>query len=131
MASSDHFSVVLESVNYYSDKTLGGFYGAAGAKGKVVTGSLEFVSKEGIYAVDYLPFLAGEHRLNVTFQAGRNIYDASASLRVKRNVFSGFSKRENSLRKRNLRFRRFHEDMPYYDQAQPTSNMNTFPTHYP
>lgn len=71
--SSDHFSVVLEAIdydtNYANDgETLGGAYGAVGSGGRVVSGTLEFLEEGGVFMVEYVPFVAGTHLLNVTFQ---------------------------------------------------------------
>ncbi|CAM9146088.1 unnamed protein product, partial [Ectocarpus sp. 8 AP-2014] len=72
VAPSDHFSVVLEAISYdydeYGSATLGGVYGAAGSGGTVVTGKLEFDAENGVFLVEYVPFVAGTHLLNVTFQ---------------------------------------------------------------
>lgn len=71
MASSDHFSVVLEAIddaNSDGDSTLDGVYGAAGSGGTVVTGTLEFDAESGMFLAEYVPFVAGTHLLNVTFQ---------------------------------------------------------------
>lgn len=68
MAESDLFSVVLEAVDYDNDDTLGGVHGSAGSGGKVVTGTVELVREEGVLAAEYVPFVAGTHLLNVTFQ---------------------------------------------------------------
>lgn len=72
VAPSDHFSVVLEAISYNNDDdgstTLGGVYGAAGSGGTVVTGKLEFDAENGVFLVEYVPFVAGTHLLNVTFQ---------------------------------------------------------------
>lgn len=67
--ASDRFSVVLGAVDYDSGNgILGGVYGAAGSGGKVVTGTLEFIPEYGVFIAEYLPFMAGTHLLNVTFQ---------------------------------------------------------------
>lgn len=76
VAPSDHFSVVLEAVSYDDDDgstTLGGVYGAAGSGGTVVTGKLEFDAENGVFLVEYVPFVAGTHLLNVTFQVNCDI----------------------------------------------------------
>lgn len=67
--ASDRFSVVLEAVDYDTDNDiLGGVYGSAGSGGKVVTGTMEFLPEYGVLIAEYLPFMAGTHLLNVTFQ---------------------------------------------------------------
>ncbi|CAM9996213.1 unnamed protein product, partial [Ectocarpus sp. 12 AP-2014] len=72
VAPSDHFSVVLEAITYDyvedGSTTLGGVHGAAGSGGTVVTGNLEFDAENGVFLVEYVPFVAGTHLLNVTFQ---------------------------------------------------------------
>ena len=73
MVSPGRFSVVLEAVDYdydtgSDDGVLRGVYGAAGSGGKVVTGTLEYVPEDGVFAAEYTPFVAGTHRLSVTFQ---------------------------------------------------------------
>lgn len=71
--SSDRFSVVLEAIDYDTSfvndgDTLDGVYGAAGSGGRVVSGTLEFLAEGGVFMVEYVPFVAGTHLLNVTFQ---------------------------------------------------------------
>lgn len=68
MAESDLFSVVLEAIEYDTGDTLGGVYGSAGSGGKVVTGSVELLLEQGVLSAEYMPFVAGTHLLNVTFQ---------------------------------------------------------------
>lgn len=59
---------MLEAVDYDGEETLDGVYGSAGSGGKVVAGTLVFVPEEGVFSAEYTPFVAGTHRLNVTFQ---------------------------------------------------------------
>lgn len=71
VAISDHFSVVLEAIddaNSDGDTALDGVYGAAGSGGTVVTGTLEFDAENGVFLAEYVPFVAGTHLLNITFQ---------------------------------------------------------------
>lgn len=81
VAPSDHFSVVLEAISYDYDEdgstTLGGVYGATGSGGTVVTGKLEFDAENGVFLVEYVPFVAGTHLLNVTFQVNCEVKDFS------------------------------------------------------
>ncbi|CAM9128397.1 unnamed protein product, partial [Laminaria digitata] len=67
-SESGRFLVVLEAVDYDSGDTLGGVHGSAGSGGKVVTGTVELVLEEGVLVAEYVPFVAGTHLLNVTFQ---------------------------------------------------------------
>lgn len=62
--------MVLEAVDS-GDGTaaVDAFYGAAGSGGAVVTGSLEFDAKGGVFVAEYVPFVAGTHLLSITFQA--------------------------------------------------------------
>lgn len=69
LAASDRFTVVLEAIDNGDGTTLGGVYGAAGSGGAVVTGKLEFDAERGVFLAEYVPFVAGTHLLNVTFQA--------------------------------------------------------------
>lgn len=72
-----HFSAVLEAVDYDDNSgsdgedNLGGVYGAAGSGGRVVAASLEVVEEpdeSGVFLATYVPFVAGTHLLNVTYQ---------------------------------------------------------------
>lgn len=78
MAISDHFSVVLEAIdeaNSDENTVLDGVYGAAGSGGRVVMGTLEFDAESGVFSAEYVPFVAGTHLLNVTFQVYLYSYD--------------------------------------------------------
>lgn len=54
-------------------RELRGVYGAAGDGGRVVTATLELVEDEGVFAAEYVPFVAGVHRLNVTHQVTESL----------------------------------------------------------
>lgn len=80
VVQSDRFSALLEAMDYDSDDItsgeessseggrLGGVFGAAGSGGRVVTATVEYLEREGVFVAEYVPFVAGIHRLNVTFQ---------------------------------------------------------------
>lgn len=84
--SSDRFSVVLEAIDYDTSfandgETLNGVYGAAGSGGRVVSGTLEFLAEGGVFRVEYVPFVAGTHLLNVTFQVQQHTKQKSRNCR--------------------------------------------------
>lgn len=84
VAVADRFSVVLEAIdndaNSDSDTALDGVYGSTGSGGTVVTGTLEFDAENGVFLAEYVPFVAGTHLLNVTFQV--TLYSRSCGCSV-------------------------------------------------
>lgn len=90
---SDRFSVVLEAMDYdVGGYNLDGVYRAAGSGGKVVTGTLEFISDEGIFTAEYVPFVAGTHRLNVTFQVRKRAEVPQDMFRTSDGLLAGISR---------------------------------------
>lgn len=104
VTKSAHFSAVLEAVDYDDNSgsdgehTLGGVYGAAGTGGRVVTASLDIVQEvdeSEVFLATYVPFVAGTHSLNVTYQVltflvGQNIVRLAYGWLIRRIGLSSF-----------------------------------------